>query len=346
MESLAVRLRERRDLGDAEWLEMLESDDPGLAEELHRQAREVARERFGNGIYLRALIEWSNVCRNNCLYCGIRRDNRSVERYTLSPEEILSCCEQAHRLGLRTFVLQGGEQPAAALGLVPVVAEIRASWPDSAITLSLGELPRETYAAFRRSGADRYLLRHETASAAHYARLHPPQMRLENRLSCLRTLRELGFQTGMGMMVGSPYQGLHDLLADLRLIGSFRPEMIGVGPFIPQRDTPLGSFPPGNPALVLKLYSMLRLMLPDALIPSTTALSTLHPQGKLSGILAGANVLMPVFTPPRKRGAYALYDGKPAAERDGAEQLMTLQQQLAAAGYQPSMDRGDHAEHR
>ena len=344
MESPAARLRASRQASDAELRELLESGDPDLAEDLHRQAREVTAERFGNRVYLRALIEWSNVCRNDCLYCGIRKSNTALPRYTLSREEILSCCENAHRLGLRTFVLQGGENPAAAEVLAPVVAEIRASWPDSAITLSLGELPPSAYALLRRSGADRYLLRHETANPAHYARLHPAGMRLETRLACLQTLRGLGFQTGMGMMVGSPFQTVRDLLADIRLIESFRPEMIGIGPFIPQRDTPFGHFPPGDTGLVLKIYSILRLMFPNALIPSTTALSTLDAGGRIAGLRAGANVIMPVFTPPERRAAYALYDGKTHPEREAAENLRSLKEELSAAGYSASPDRGDYAE--
>ena len=345
MYSLAGRLREQGSASGSEVLELLESDDPGLVEELFRQAREVAQERFGKQVYLRALIEWSNVCRNDCLYCGIRRSNTAIRRYTLCKEEILSCCETAYRLGLRTFVLQGGENPAAALSLAAVVGEIRAGWPDCAITLSLGELPQETYALLRRAGADRYLLRHETASASHYARLHPEGMRLETRLRCLRSLRELGFQTGMGMMVGSPYQTAQDLLADIRLIESFRPQMIGVGPFVPQGDTPFASFPPGRPELVLRLYAILRLMLPNALIPSTTALATLLPDGRTAGILAGANVLMPSFTPRENSADYALYNGKSARLQDAAEALRSLKEQLSAIGYSASADRGDYAEY-
>ncbi|MBR5018459.1 MAG: [Bacteroidales bacterium] len=337
-------LRERRTLGDEELLELLESEDESVAEELYRNAREVTASVFGPRIWLRALIEWSNVCRNDCLYCGIRCSNRAVQRYSLSRENILHCCQQAYSLGLRTFVLQGGENPPAALLLAKTVAEIRAAWPDCAITLSLGELPRETYALLRRNGADRYLLRHETANPAHYARLHPSGMTLEHRLACLRSLRDLGYQTGMGMMVGSPFQSTQDLLADLRLIETFRPEMIGIGPFIPQRDTPFRDCPAGDAGLTLRLLAILRLMHPQALIPSTTALSTLHPGGRMAGILAGANVIMPDFTPRAQREAYALYEGKTAAWTETADNLKDLCQELSAHGYTVASSRGDYNE--
>ena len=348
MDALETLLRQGQHVGDDVLLALLmPSAHPGERgmDGLHQRAREVTRERFGRRIYLRALIEWSNVCRNDCYYCGIRKSNRSLRRYTLGREDILVGCEAAWRQGLRTFVLQGGENPAAAWQLAPVVAEMRASWPDSAITLSLGELPYETYALLRRSGADRYLLRHETASPAHYARLHPAGMRLESRLATLRVLKELGFQTGMGMMVGSPYQRPQDLVADLRLLTAFRPEMVGIGPFIPQENTPFSDFPPGDAATVLRLYSIVRLLLPDALIPCTTALSTLLPEGRMAGLEAGANVLMPVFTPSACRADYALYDGKDRPGRACAENLAALKEELSAAGYEVLPERGDFTKH-
>lgn len=326
-------LRERRTLDDEGLRELLESEDEALAEELFRNAREVAVEQFGHEIWLRALIEWSNVCRNDCYYCGIRRSNRALPRYSLTKDEILACCNQAWNLGLKTFVLQGGENPPAAERLAPVVAEMRASWPEAAITLSLGELPCDTYALLRRSGANRYLLRHETANPAHYTRLHPAVMQLKSRLACLQTLRKLGYQVGMGMMVGSPFQTTDDLIADIRLIESFRPQMIGLGPFIPQHDTPFGNNPAGSASLTLRLYAILRLMLPQAWIPATTALATLRPDGRTAGILAGANVVMPNFTPVSRREAYALYEGKVRPGAEAAETLNQLKQELDTIGY-------------
>ena len=333
MSYLIEELRERKTLDDGGLRELLETRDESAVEELYRNAREVAVGQFGREIWLRALIEWSNVCRNDCYYCGIRRSNQTLPRYSLSHEEILSCCDQAWRLGLRTFVLQGGENPSAAMALAPTVAEIRASWPDAAITLSLGELPFKTYALLRRSGANRYLLRHETANPAHYNQLHPASMRLENRLACLQELQRLGFRTGMGMMVGSPFQTTEDLIADIRLIQRFQPGMIGLGPFIPHPDTPLGQYPAGNAGETLRLYAILRLMLPQAWIPSTTALSTLRPDGRKAGILAGANVVMPNFTPASRRGDYALYAGKSAPAVEAADNLYQLIQEIESIGY-------------
>ena len=339
--TLAEELRENRDLPDEGLRTLLEGDDPSTG----REAREVTRAVFGGKVWLRALIEWSNVCRNDCLYCGIRRSNGRIRRYSLSREEILSCCAQAWSLGLRTFVLQGGENPAAARQLTDTVAAIRAAWPSAAITLSLGELPRETLRLLREAGADRYLLRHETATASHYASLHPAGMQLQTRLDCLHTLRELGFQTGMGMMVGSPGQTTEHLIADIRLMQAFRPEMIGIGPFIPQKDTPFAGETAGSAEKTLRLYSILRLMFPSANIPSTTALSTLLPGGRIAGLRAGANVIMPDFTPAPYREAYTLYDGKNAACVETGAQLQALQQELSAAGYTVSSTRGDYQHH-
>jgi len=326
-------LRERKTLDDEGLKALLESKDESLIEELFRNAREVSVEQFGREIWLRALIEWSNVCRNDCLYCGIRRSNAKIPRYSLTREEILASCDQAWQLGLRTFVLQGGENPIGAAELAGTVAEMRASWPDAAITLSLGELPFESYLNLLQSGANRYLLRHETANPAHYARLHPASMTLQRRLACLRTLRRLGFQTGMGMMVGSPFQNLDDLIADIRLIETFRPQMIGLGPFIPHPDTPLGQYPAGSADRTLRLYAILRLMLPQAWIPSTTALSTLRPDGRKAGILAGANVVMPNFTPASRRGDYALYAGKSVPDVEAVDNLKQLFQEIESIGY-------------
>jgi biotin synthase len=326
-------LRERRTLDDRGLKALLESDDEALTEALYHNAREVAVAQFGRLVWLRALIEWSNVCRNDCYYCGIRKSNRALPRYSISHEEILSCCETAWRLGLRTFVLQGGENPPAMETLAHTVAEMRSSWPEAAITLSLGELPQATYALLRRSGANRYLLRHESANPVHYGQLHPASMQLEHRLACLRELRALGFQTGMGMMVGSPFQTTDDLIADIRLIESFRPEMIGIGPFVPHPDTPLGQYPAGSAERTLRIYAILRLMLPQAWIPATTALSTLRPDGRKAGILAGANVVMPNFTPADRRMDYALYEGKNAASVESAGNLKTILEEIASIGY-------------
>ena len=335
-QELLHMLQERRVLPDEGLAALLACQDAGVVEELHARARQVAQERFGKEVYLRGLVEWSNVCRNDCLYCGIRRSNATIGRYSLSSEEILQSTEAIFNAGIRTVVLQGGENPAGVQELVNVVAQIRGRWPELAITLSLGELPFGTYKALREAGADRYLLRHETATPEHYARLHPAGMSLEHRLECLKELRRLGFQTGMGMMAGSPSQTLEHLVADIRLIREFAPEMIGIGPFVPQKDTPLGTFPAGDPALTLKLYSILRLMLPEALIPSTTALATVLPDGCKKGILAGANVIMPNFTPASAGAEYKLYENK------SRQELASIKKDLASIGYAASASRGDY----
>ena len=288
--------------------ELLETADEDRIGRLKADALAMKLAVKGDEVLRRGLIEWSNVCRNDCLYCGIRR-SRSIGRYSLTPEQILSCCEQIVADGVGTFVLQGGENPAGALGLVPVVREMRKRWPSQAITLSLGELPFETYRLLKEAGANRYLLRHETANPQHYEQLHPSPMRLESRLACLRELRRLGFEVGMGMMVGSPGQTTAHLLEDLRLLQDFGPEMIGIGPFIPQDGTPFAHFPAGSAETTLRLIAILRLMLPQANIPSTTALAVLC-GGKDAGLNAGANVVMPNYTPAAQKMQYDLYRGK------------------------------------
>ena len=302
-------LKNTHELPDAELTELLETADEGLVRQLKTTALEVKRAVKGEEVLRRGLIEWSNICHNDCLYCGIRRSRRGVTRYTLSREQILACCEKIHAAGIGTFVLQGGENPAGALELVPIVRTMRERWPSTAITLSLGELPFETYALLKEAGANRFLLRHETANPEHYASLHPAGMRLGSRLRCLRELRRLGFEVGMGMMVGSPGQTTRHLLEDLRLMQGFGPDMIGVGPFIPQAGTPFSAHPAGSAETTLRLLSILRLMLPLANIPSTTALAVLT-GSKEAGLEAGANVVMPVFTPDSEKNKYDLYKGK------------------------------------
>lgn len=309
-DNMIETLKNTRNLPDSALEELLESPDAALSVRLKDTAREVCLKVKGPEVLIRALIEWSNVCRNDCLYCGIRRSRADVPRYSLSPEEILQCCEAAWKDGVPTFVLQGGENPAAAEGLVPIVRTIRERFPSAAITLSLGELPFELYAALKEAGANRYLLRHETANPEHYARLHPAGMRLETRLACIRELKRLGYETGMGMMVGSPGQTTRNLIEDLRLMQEIGPHMIGIGPFIPQDGTPFENCPAGSAETTLRLIAIMRLMFPDANIPATTALATLLPSGKQAGIQAGANVIMNVYTPLKERKKYDLYKGK------------------------------------
>ena len=314
--------------------------------EADRQIAVLAAERrravFGNRVMLRGLIEISSVCMNGCLYCGLRRGNRLAERYRLGKEEILDCAAAGYSLGFRTFVLQGGEDPAMTdEWLCDVVQALKARFPDCAVTLSVGERSRESYQALYNAGADRYLLRHETADPAHYASLHPPEMSLENRMRCLRDLKEIGFQTGCGFMVGSPGQTPETLAADLAFIEKFRPEMCGIGPFIPHRHTPLGNEPAGSAGLTLFLLSVLRLMIPRLLLPATTALGTLDPGGREKGILAGANVVMPNLSPAEVRKKYELYDGKLCSGSEAAEGLKELKTRLHGIGCETATERGD-----
>ena len=342
MRCLVDRLRDEHKLAPDEYRALLVSDEPDVIEYLRSQAREEAERQFGNGIYLRGLIELSNVCRNDCLYCGIRRSNRQVPRYTLTHEQVLACCEQGYEIGFRTFVLQGGEWgEERSQWIANLIRDIRHHWPDCAITLSLGEHPGETYALWRDAGADRYLLRHETRDEQLYGRLHPNEMSLSHRLQCLDWLKKLGFQVGAGMMIGAPFQTIDSIVKDIEYLVDFKPHMIGIGPFIPQHDTPLGNCPAGSVELTAKLYSIMRLALPQALIPSTTAMSTLSANGRLLGILAGANVVMPNLSPTDTRQLYALYDNKAALGAESAQGIKNLADELATIGYHIDWSRGD-----
>ncbi len=307
-------------------------------------ARALCERIFGDKIYLRGLIEFTNYCRNDCYYCGIRAGNRRAERYRLTGEEILACCREGYALGLRTFVLQGGEDPGFNdARLTEVVAAVRAEFPDCAITLSVGERPRAVYEEWFRAGANRYLLRHETAAPDHYGRLHPPVLSLANRLRCLRDLKAIGYQTGCGFMVGSPNQTAADLAEDLFFLQDFQPHMVGIGPFIPHRDTPFADRPAGDVETTLFLLALVRLLLPTALIPATTALGTREEGGRERGILAGANVVMPNLSPAAARGKYLLYNDKLTSRAEAAENRAELAKRLNAIGRRGVTERGDHA---
>lgn len=336
------KLQKERTLTPEEFRQLLTEWDAETLHAINEQAREVSLRHFGNKIYIRGLIEVSNCCRNNCFYCGIRKGNTHVERYRLSEESILDCCEQGYELGFRTFVLQGGEDPAFTdERITSVVSAIRQKYPDCAITLSLGEKSREAYERFFRAGANRYLLRHETYDESHYRQLHPAEMSCRHRLQCLRELKEIGYQTGTGIMVGSPQQTVEHLIQDILFIGELRPEMIGIGPFLPHQDTPFARCPAGTMEQTLLLLSIFRLMHPKALIPATTALATLSPDGRERGILAGANVVMPNLSPREERKKYTLYNNKASLGAESAEGIKILAQQLKEIGYEISFSRGD-----
>ncbi len=308
---------------------------------LAKAADEVRRAVYGTHVYIRALIEISNICKNNCYYCGIRCANSEVERYRLTKEQILSCCEQGYGLGFRTFVMQGGEDPFFTTPVMcDIVSKIRAMYPDCAITLSLGEKSKEEYKALYDAGANRYLLRHETANSGHYGKLHPENLTLENRKECLYHLKEIGFQVGAGFMVGSPFQTYDNLVEDLRFLQELDPDMIGIGPFLPHHATPFASYSKGDLETTLRLLSILRLLFPHALLPATTALGTLHPQGRIMGLKAGANVVMPNVSPLENRKLYALYENKIGTDAESAEGLALLKQEVSEAGYQIVEDAG------
>lgn len=308
-------------------------------------AQQTAQKSFGRQIFVRGLIEFTNYCKNDCYYCGIRRSNKNAARYRLTQEEILECCHAGYGLGFRTFVLQGGEDYFYSdEDIAAIVRAIKAQHPDCAVTLSIGERSRETYALWKKAGADRYLLRHETADCAHYAKLHPAELSAKNRQNCLYTLKELGYQAGAGFMVGSPYQTAKNLADDLMFLQKLRPQMIGIGPFIPHHDTPFKDEPAGSVELTLVLLAVLRLLFPHVLLPATTALGTLAPGGRLLGIKAGANVIMPNLSPQNVRGKYLLYDNKLHTGAEAAEALNELQREVASIGYRIVSVRGDYTE--
>ena len=342
MRNLIDQLRNCRQLPAKDYLVLLTMRDREGVEYLMEQAQLVTQSQFGKGIFLRGLIELTNVCRNDCLYCGIRRSNSRVTRYTLTREEVLQSCKLGYQIGFRTFVLQGGEWgEERSSWIADLIAEIRQRWPDCAITLSLGEHPRETYTLWRKAGADRYLLRHETHNERLYSLLHPEGMTLSNRLQCLDWLKELGYQVGAGIMVGAPFQSLKTIVEDIQYLIAFKPHMIGIGPFIPHHETPFAGFPAGSVDLTARLYAILRLAMPQALIPSTTAMATLSPEGRLRGILAGANVVMPNLSPEDNRAQYALYDNKASFGAESAQGIQGLADELATIGYHINWSRGD-----
>lgn len=308
-----------------------------------KQAQKASIAVFGREVYTRGLIEVTNYCRNNCLYCGIRCGSKAVSRYRLNADEILQCCAHGYDLGLRTFVLQGGEDPLFTDSMTEdIVKRIKSTFPECAITLSLGEREKSVYAAWREAGADRYLLRHETADEAHYKKLHPSSMLLQHRKQCLFDLKDLGYQTGSGFMVGSPYQTTANLADDLLFLQELQPQMIGIGPFIHAANTPFEREKDGSVELTLFLISLLRLMFPRALIPATTALGTLAADGREKGILCGANVIMPNLSPMQDRKKYALYNGKTGTGEDAAESRAALAKRMMSIGYTLSSSRGDY----
>ena len=339
-ENLVTALEQNGDLSDAELKILLETDKYDV--ELFAAADRVRRANYGDAVYIRGLIEFTNYCKNNCYYCGIRRDNRCAERYRLTKEQILSCCAEGYALGFRTFVLQGGEDPYFNDDRVcEIVAAIRAAFPDCAITLSIGEKSKESYQNFFDAGANRYLLRHETANDEHYHRMHPAELHPEERRRCLYDLKAIGYQVGSGFMVGSPWQTTENLIEDLRFLQKLSPDMIGIGPYITHAQTPFADQQSGTLEMTLRLVAVLRLMFPWALLPSTTALGTIHPEGRELGLKAGANVVMPNLSPSDVRKLYTLYDNKIHSGDEAAQNVSDLKKRVANAGYQVVTDVGN-----
>ena len=342
IDTLIQQLCSTRRLDQTQWAVLLRDAGAQDAERLAQAARAEAIAQFGKKIYIRGLIEFTNYCRNDCYYCGIRRSNVKVQRYRLAPEDILACCAEGYALGFRTFVLQGGEDAGFSDDLLcRTVETIKKRWSDCAVTLSVGERDRCVYQSFFEAGADRYLLRHETADEAHYRRLHPAALSLTRRKECLWALKEIGFQVGAGFMVGSPGQTAETLAEDLLFLQQLQPHMVGIGPFLPHKDTPFAQESSGSTEQTLLLLSCVRLMLPQVLLPATTALGTAAVDGRERGILAGANVVMPNLSPLSVRKKYMLYDNKICTSDESAQCRSCLQSRLASIGYEWAVDRGD-----
>ncbi|MBQ7558710.1 MAG: [Synergistaceae bacterium] len=342
MKELIKKLAASHSLSNSEYERLIKERNDEAAKLLRRFAVETRQKIYGNDVYVRGLIEISNICRNDCYYCGIRRGNKNCERYRLSPEEIISCSDEGYELGFRTFVLQGGEDDFFTDEILGgIVQEIKARHPDCAVTLSMGERSFESYKYLKDCGADRYLLRHETADPEHYGKLHPSSMSYENRIKCLYNLRELGYQVGCGFMVGSPFQTEKNLAQDLKFIEEFKPDMCGIGPFITHKDTPFKNFPSGTVELTCYLLSIIRLIYPPVLLPATTALGTISPTGREQGIMSGANVVMPNLSPVSVRKKYELYDNKICTGEESAQCYECLSNRMKKIGCEIVISRGD-----
>jgi len=345
MKNIVLKLEKEHFLRDEEFRLLLEDESEETLMLLAERADKVRRKVYGKDIYLRGLIEFTNYCKNDCYYCGIRRSNSDAERYRLTDEQIYDCCKIGYELGFRTFVLQGGEDGCFTDDkLVEIIKTIRQNYPDCALTLSIGEKSYESYKRYFDAGADRYLLRHETANSIHYGKLHPKNLLLENRKKCLYNLKEIGYQVGCGFMVGSPFQTTKSIIDDLKFIRDLNPHMVGIGPFIPHKNTPFKAYEQGSLDLTLKLLSVIRLMLPNVLLPSTTALGTIHPLGREKGVLAGANVVMQNLSPRNVRKKYLLYDNKICTGDEAAECIVCMKNRMKSIGYKVVVNRGDYKE--
>ncbi len=342
MKELIDKLYSETALTRAEYIKLIKEHSEDDAQYLFSLSVKRREEYYGKDVYVRGLIEFTNYCKNDCYYCGIRRSNKNTERYRLTKDDIMSCCEQGYDLGFRTFVLQGGEDPYFTdERICDIVSAIKTNYPDCAVTLSIGEKEHDSYKAYFDAGADRYLLRHETADNSHYSRLHPADMSPRHRKQCLYDLKSIGYQVGCGFMVGSPFQTAENLADDMLFIKELSPQMVGIGPFISQHDTPFSEMASGTMEQTLFMLGLIRLTIPNVLLPSTTALGTIHPLGREKGILAGANVIMPNLSPVSVRKKYLLYDNKICTGDEAAECKKCLQMRMKSIGYNVVTSRGD-----
>lgn len=338
-------LEKEHKLSRSQWIELLSDFDDEDKKYAAERARAISVKRFGKNIYIRGIVEFSNICKNDCLYCGIRKSNHNVQRYRLTEDDIMECCDKGHEYGFRTFVLQSGEDNFfTAEKMSEIISRIKSRHPDCAVTVSIGEKSYDEYKMMFDAGADRYLLRHETANKTHYEKLHPSEMSFENRIKCLEDLRNIGYQVGCGMMIGSPFQTKECLADDMIFMGKFKPHMIGIGPFIPHKDTPFRNEKKGSYEMTLFLLSLCRIMLPNVLLPATTALGTIDPKGREMGVLSGANVVMPNLSPLNVRKKYLLYDNKICTGDESAQCIQCMGARMRSIGYDIKIDRGDYSE--
>ncbi len=340
------RLAQNHILPREELLDLIQNISEADKAYLFEKSLEAKETFYDKSVFMRGLIEISSYCAQNCTYCGIRRDNENAERYRLSVDEILGCCDEGYRLGYRTFVLQGGEDPYYTdERLLELIHAVKGKYDDIAITLSLGERSYDSYKVLKAAGADRYLLRHETASRALYESLHP-DMSFDNRRQCLKDLKTLGFQVGAGFMVGLPGQTADDLVEDLMFLKELEPHMVGIGPFIPHSETPIGHNPGGTVDQTLLMISLVRLILPMTLLPSTTALGTIDEKGREKALKVGANVIMPNLSPTDVRAKYALYENKICTGDEAAHCRACIEGRINSVGFYVDMSKGDHYEWR
>ena len=343
MKPVYERFIENPDFTKPDFVELIKcAEDPEAVRRLKEEAVRIREIYYGKKVFTRGLIEYTNYCKNDCYYCGIRKSNTNAKRYRLTEDEIMACCENGYELGFRTFVLQGGEDAYYTDDrMVAIIKKIKEAYPECALTLSIGEKSYESYKRFREAGADRYLLRHETANEEHYRKLHPEKMSLAVRKNCLYDLKKLGYQVGAGMMIGSPYQTTEDLAEDLVFLKELQPEMVGIGPFIPHHDTQFSKEPAGSVEMTLFLLAVIRILLPKVLLPATTALGTMDPLGREKGLQAGANVVMPNLSPVKNRKQYELYDNKICTGEEAAECRGCMGRRVASVGYELVTERGD-----